>query len=83
MKKFNTVITAIDPKTKTIKVWPGPSVFASTFEDAKRRLEESGQGFCTPVYEVLFEDEQYFQSEVTSLDSLSLRTFTMQEQVEC
>lgn len=83
MKKFNTVITAIDSTTKSIKVWPGASVFAESFEDAKAKLDESGLGYCTPVYEVLFEDEQYFRAEATSLDLFAFKTAAAQETVYC
>lgn len=57
MKKFVTIIHAIDPKTGELCKWIGPTIEAASFYDAERYCNENGLGYCEVDGEMLGEEE--------------------------
>lgn len=46
MKKWTTLIDALDPQTKDMCLWMGPLVDGETLEDAQKWCNENGLGYC-------------------------------------
>ncbi len=79
-KSYVTVVTTITP-TGQIRHWPGPIIKAKSFTEAQEKLEQSGRGYCSIAYEVVYEDPDYHKN-LTPLDLLSLKSF-FNKKIEC
>lgn len=71
MKTFSTTITTVT--LKGYKIWPGPICRGSSFEDAQRRLDASGKGYCKISAEIIFQDEKALNN-LSPFDLLTLST---------
>lgn len=54
---YTTEISAIDPLDGQLKRWVGPRIDASSFEEADKRLQTDGYGYCTITGEFVEEIE--------------------------
>lgn len=57
MKKFVTIIQAIDPKTGELCKWVGPTIEAESFSDAEKYCNDNGLGYCGVDGEMVGEEE--------------------------
>jgi hypothetical protein len=46
MKKYATLIQALDPLDGELKQWAGPPIEANSVEEARKFRDENGLGYC-------------------------------------
>lgn len=48
-----TQLTAIDPQTEELRVWPGPNISAPSLREAEMTLAENGLGYYVVIGELI------------------------------
>jgi hypothetical protein len=55
MKKFTTILQAIDPRDGELKTWQGQIIQAKTIVEAKRFCQKNGLGYLRVIGEFIEE----------------------------